>query len=174
MKKDSSLGLFINLGDGKVLMILGKDHFEIGECSVQRPTSPELLGYPELIQAARDFYQTPGRELEFFEAFDSFERTFRAPPAKNAPPPSQPSINVQGPPKIAEFLLTAMATTRTAEAMVGDLNERFTHDCEKLGRPRAVRLYRARTLRSLAPLLRRAIGKALKWGVVVTTVKRFL
>ena len=173
MKKDSSLGLFINLGAGKVLRILGKDHFEIGECSVQYPTSPELLGYPELIQAARDFYQTPGRELEFFEAFDSFERTFRAPPAKNAPPLSEPSINIQAPPKIAEFLLTATVTTRTTEAMIGDLNERFAAECKKLGRHRAVWLYWARTLRSLWPLLRRAIGKAMKCGAVIAAVRRF-
>ncbi len=37
---------------------------------------------------------------------------------------------------------------------------------------RAVRLYSARTLRSLWPLLRRAIGKALKWGAVIATVRR--
>jgi len=43
---------------------------------------------------------------------------------------------------------------------------------KKLGRPRAVRLYWARTLRSLWPLLRRAIGKALKWGVLIATVRR--
>jgi hypothetical protein len=51
--------------------------------------------------------------------------------------------------------------------MVGDLNERFTTEREKLGRDRAVRLYWARTLRSLRPLLRRAIGKALQWGAVI-------
>jgi hypothetical protein len=56
--------------------------------------------------------------------------------------------------------------------VIGALNERFIRDCEKLGRPRAVRLYWARTLRSLWPLLRRAIGKALKWGAVIATVRR--
>jgi hypothetical protein len=76
------------------------------------------------------------------------------------------------PPTLAEFLLTALATSRQAEAVTGDLNERFTDDCEKLGRPRAVRLYWARTLRSLWPLLRRAIGKALKWGAVIAAVRR--
>jgi hypothetical protein len=78
------------------------------------------------------------------------------------------------PPELAEFLLTALATTRAAEAMVGDLNERFTTEREKLGRDRAVRLYWARTLRSLRPLLRRAIGKALQWGAVITTTRWFI
>jgi hypothetical protein len=76
------------------------------------------------------------------------------------------------PPRIAEFLLTALATTPRAESMVGDLNERFADECKKLGRDSAVRLYWARTLRSLWPLLRRAIGKALKWGAVVAALRR--
>ena len=76
-------------------------------------------------------------------------------------------------PGIAEFLLTALATSSHAEAAIGDLNERFAGECKKSGRRRAVRLYWARTLRSLWPLLRRAIGRALKWGVVIATVRRF-
>jgi hypothetical protein len=51
--------------------------------------------------------------------------------------------------------------------MIGDLNERFSHECEEFDRDRAVRLYWARTLRSVGPLLRRAIAK-----VVITMVKR--
>jgi predicted DNA-binding protein (UPF0251 family) len=77
------------------------------------------------------------------------------------------------PPRLAEFLLTLFVPPSRADAMVGDLNERLASECKKLGRHRAVRLYWAHTLRSLWPLLRRAIGKALKWGVVVATVKRF-
>jgi hypothetical protein len=83
-----------------------------------------------------------------------------------------PASDKRDPPKMAEFLLTALATTRRAEAMIGDLNERFTDECKKFGRDRAVRLYWARTLRSLGPLLRRAIGKALKWGAVIAAVRR--
>jgi hypothetical protein len=71
------------------------------------------------------------------------------------------------PPNVAEFLLTMLATTRRAEAMIGDLNEWFTRDCREFGRDCAVRLYWARTLRSLPPLLWRAIGK-----VVVAAAKR--
>jgi hypothetical protein len=76
------------------------------------------------------------------------------------------------PPKIAEFLLTALLSRARADALTGDLEERFTRDCEELGRRRAVRLYWARTLRSLWPLLRRATAKALKWGAVIATVRR--
>jgi hypothetical protein len=72
------------------------------------------------------------------------------------------------PPKLAEFLLTMLATNRSSKAMIGDLNERFTSEFEKFGSGRSVRLYWARTLQSLGPLLWRAIGK-----MVVGTVKRF-
>jgi hypothetical protein len=37
------------------------------------------------------------------------------------------------PPNVAEFLLTMLATTRHAEATIGDLSERFTIDCKRLG-----------------------------------------
>jgi hypothetical protein len=40
------------------------------------------------------------------------------------------------------------------------------------GRGRAARLYWARTLRSLGPLLWRAIAKALRWGVVLAALRR--
>jgi hypothetical protein len=59
-----------------------------------------------------------------------------------------------------------------AEAVVGDLNEHFTRDYEKFGYNRAVRLYWARTLRSVAPLLWRAVVKGLKWGPVIAAVRR--
>jgi hypothetical protein len=76
------------------------------------------------------------------------------------------------PPAIAEFSLTILATTRSADAMIGDLNERFARECREFGRDRAVRLYWARTLRSLGPLLWRAIGKVVRWGVVLAVLRR--
>jgi hypothetical protein len=82
------------------------------------------------------------------------------------------AMDKRDPPKIAEFLLTALSSPSRADAIIGDLNERFADECEKLGRDRAVRLYCARTLRSLGPLLRRAIGKALKWGAVIAAFRR--
>jgi hypothetical protein len=79
---------------------------------------------------------------------------------------------VPEPPRFAEFLLAALASSAFAEAAIGDLNERFCAECERLGERRAVRLYRARTLRSFWPLLRRAIGKAIKWGVAIDAARR--
>jgi hypothetical protein len=76
------------------------------------------------------------------------------------------------PPKLAEFLLIAFATTRHAAHAVGDRNEVFARECGEFGRDRAVRRYWADTLRSLRPLLRRAIGKVLKWGAVIAAVRR--
>jgi len=47
--------------------------------------------------------------------------------------------------------------------MAGDLDERFTCECKEFGRSRAARLCWAGTPRLLKPLLRCAIGKALRW-----------
>jgi hypothetical protein len=74
------------------------------------------------------------------------------------------------PPKIAEFILMVLASN--AEAMLGDLNERFTDDCQRIGKRRATRLYWARTLRSIGPILIRWLRKALKWGVVIEAARR--
>jgi hypothetical protein len=78
------------------------------------------------------------------------------------------------PPSRAEFLLLALAPSSYAEALVGDLNELFAADQARFGAKRAARLYWARAARSLAPLLLRWIGKALKWAAVISTVKRTL
>jgi hypothetical protein len=73
---------------------------------------------------------------------------------------------------IAEVLLTILATTRHAEAMIGNLNERFTGECEEFGRDRSVRVYWARTPRSVGPLLWRTAVKAARWGVVLAALRR--
>jgi hypothetical protein len=78
------------------------------------------------------------------------------------------------PPKLAEFVLTAFATSAKREAIRGDLAEIFARECCQLGAARAKRLYWARTLRSLAPLLCRAAVKAMKWGALIDVVRRHL
>ncbi len=55
-----------------------------------------------------------------------------------------------------------------------DLNERFADEYQKFGRDRAVRIYWARTLRSLLPLAWRALGKVVKWGALIATLRRLL
>jgi len=120
--------------------------------------------FDQLTAAAREMDSDSARaELE-----DVLAGLEGAAPADAAVPP-----NDCDPPRIAESLLTVFATSSRAEAAIGDLNERFADECKKLGQRRAVRLYWARTLRSLWPLLRLAIGRALKWGAVVATVRRF-
>jgi hypothetical protein len=78
------------------------------------------------------------------------------------------------PPKYAELLLTAFASTRHGEAMIGDLNEQYAGWCEHFGTRHARWLYWARTAQSIGPLLLRWIGKALKWAAVISTVRRAL
>jgi len=77
------------------------------------------------------------------------------------------------PPKWAEVIFIALKPA-AAEAILGDLNERFVDDCERLGPARARRHYRARVLRSLLPLVRRALGRALKWGALIAAVRKAL
>jgi len=162
--------ILINDGSGAVL-VKGK----------VSPSHLELPGVRELIRGLTTAIDgAHGRPDEVGTAIRAFRTGFRlaiasASPTENAPiahPPVVTAPNKLDPPKIAEFLLTALATTRTAEAVIGDLNERFTTECETVGRRRAVRLYWARTLRSLWPLLKRAIAKALKWGAVIAAVRR--
>jgi hypothetical protein len=76
------------------------------------------------------------------------------------------------PPKLAEFLLIMLAPRRRAEHMIGDMDEHFTRECKEFGRDRAVRRYWARTFWSLWPLLWRAIGRAVKGGVVIAAARR--
>jgi hypothetical protein len=85
-----------------------------------------------------------------------------------------PSRKRRGPPKYAELLLTAFASTRHAEAMIGDLNERHADWCKRFGGRWADRLYWVRAVQSIGPLLWRSVVKALKWAVVISTVRRFL
>ena len=68
-------------------------------------------------------------------------------------------------------MLTTLLKPARAEAVVGDLNEHFTRDYEEFGYNRATRLYWARTLRSLWPLLWHTICKAVKWGAIVDWVR---
>jgi hypothetical protein len=116
-----------------------------------------------------ELYSRLEAEYRYFESL--LDEAQARPDVRNGEPQTDVSAH-DSPPKLAEFLLTALATTRAAEAMIGDLNERFADECKKFGRDRAVRLYWARTLRSLWPLLRRAIGKALKWGAVIAAARR--
>jgi hypothetical protein len=84
----------------------------------------------------------------------------------------QPEQSACDPPKTAEFLLTVLLKSSQVEGVKGDLREQFDSDCQRLGQRRAVWLYWRRTIESLWPLLRRAIGKAFKWGVLAAAVKR--
>jgi hypothetical protein len=78
------------------------------------------------------------------------------------------------PPHLAEFLLTALAFSRRAEHVIGDLNEQYAREYREFGAKRADRRYWAKALQSLIPLLVRAAGKALKWGAVIDMVRRHL
>ena len=71
------------------------------------------------------------------------------------------------PPAFAEFLLESFLTSKRGQALVGDMRERFGRECIELGRKRAERRYWAQTVRSLWPLLRRAIARMIKWGAFV-------
>jgi hypothetical protein len=71
-------------------------------------------------------------------------------------------------------LLTAFASTRHADAAIGDLNEQHAYWCERFGARWAAWLYWKRAAQSIGPLLIRWAGKALKWAAVISTVRRAL
>jgi hypothetical protein len=135
------------------------------------PNHLELPAVQELVRELQAKIRVASESSEFGIALSQFRMRFRR-VTKSASPTKNNQTADAGPskldpPKFAEFLLTALATAGAAEAMVGDLNECFTDECEKLGRRRAVWRYWARTLRSTWSLLWRAVGKAVKWGAVI-------
>jgi hypothetical protein len=71
----------------------------------------------------------------------------------------------EDPPAIAEFLLELFL--RHKEGIVGDLRERYRREYRSLGRKRAQRRYWAECARTVMPLLRRALSKAIRWGVLI-------
>jgi len=83
--------------------------------------------------------------------------------------------HVEEPPKWAEVVLVlCCGSGKRAEAIRGDLCERFTHDCAMMSPERARLLYRARVLASVFPLLKRAAGRALKWTAILSAAKRLM
>jgi hypothetical protein len=77
------------------------------------------------------------------------------------------------PPKIAEFCLAALLSGVKADAIIGDLNERFQHDLKRYGVRRARHLYSARAIKSLWPLFRRAVARVIKVGIFAEIARRF-
>lgn len=57
------------------------------------------------------------------------------------------------PPPTAEFILGFLIRGPHREAMLGDLKEKFAHDCKQFGGRKASRRYWVETLQSILPLL---------------------
>jgi hypothetical protein len=78
------------------------------------------------------------------------------------------------PPRWAGFLVALFSKNRVAaDALIGCMNERFVHDCTMYGVQRATILYWKEALRSLWPLIRRALGRAVKWAAIISALKRY-
>lgn len=76
-------------------------------------------------------------------------------------------------PKWAGVVLTVFAKSpHAAEAAIGCMHERFARDCAKYGVRHATIYCWADTARSLWPLLRRTIGRAVKLAAIISAVKR--
>lgn len=63
------------------------------------------------------------------------------------------------PPALSEFIIRVIATGRTREALLGDLEEKYERDCRSVGVSRARWHYRAEVCRTAFPILRRTLGK---------------
>jgi hypothetical protein len=86
--------------------------------------------------------------------------------------PTETTESLQ-PPKLAEFLVTVFCakSSKAADALRGDMLERFHRDCEKRGPPRARLLYWGEAMRSLWPLFRRWMGRAATFAAIMSSIK---
>jgi hypothetical protein len=72
------------------------------------------------------------------------------------------------PPVLGEALILMLCKKTRAEAVLGDLQERFEGDVASVGRHRAQCRYWFRTLRSVGPLL---MAKLRNWGAIAALVE---
>ena len=84
-----------------------------------------------------------------------------------------PEMNVSEPPGLAEFMVGLLLSGAKREAALGDFDEVFRQDCDRFGGRRARRLYWARAIRSVWPLLRRVAGRLIRWGALAELVRRY-
>jgi hypothetical protein len=77
------------------------------------------------------------------------------------------------PPALAEWIIGSLLRGKKQQAALGDLDELFHTDLERFGERRARRLYWARSVRFLWPMLRRIFGRIASWGVVAAVARRF-
>jgi hypothetical protein len=84
------------------------------------------------------------------------------------------TAKVRQPPRCAGGLLTVFAKSPgAAEAAIGCMHELFDRDCAKYGVRHATVYCWGRTVRSLWPLFRRAVARAVKWVAIISAVKRY-
>ena len=83
-------------------------------------------------------------------------------------------VETPDPPFAAELLLSLFLTKKRADAVIGDLNEQFHKNCLQCTPARARRLYWRGALRSVGPLLMRAIGRAIRLGAFAEFVRRLI
>jgi hypothetical protein len=90
-------------------------------------------------------------------------------------PTGHSAENVAAPPAISEFFLTALSDAKKADAIIGDLNERFHADCvdPTIGPKRARLRYRASVFRSLRPLFWRWLKRAGLVGLLIDAFRRW-
>lgn len=80
---------------------------------------------------------------------------------------TSPEVVRNAPPAVAEFLMMVFASKKQTDAILGDMEERFSRDCKSLTLRRAQLRYWALTIRNLGPLTIRAFKRlgnvALMW-----------
>jgi len=76
------------------------------------------------------------------------------------------------PPRTAEYLLLLLLRAQDAEAMAGDLEERYPTIASKFGHRQARLWYWSQTIRSLWPLMRAAIARVSKVAAIIEIVRR--
>jgi len=87
--------------------------------------------------------------------------------------PAAKPVTVANPPKFFDFCIPLLLSGPKAEGLLQCLDERFERDCALYGVARARWMYRGSALRSLWPLLRRVVARAIKKAVVLEVIRRF-
>lgn len=78
------------------------------------------------------------------------------------------------PPALGQSLVALLLSGQRREAVLGDLDELLQQDRDRYGVRRARLLYMIRAVQFIWPVLRRAVGRLVGWGVVAALVRRFL
>lgn len=152
------------------LSLRGFDLPDQRDLSIPFISHEDLSGANVLVQ---DVVVSGVRELTPIEVQDASSANARAAVEDNEDSPITNAMALQ-PPGFAQWLIALTVKPKRADAILGDLSERFERDCRSQGLSRAKWLYRARVLNSIGPLLCAAAKRFSIFAAVAAVARRCL